>query len=69
MKGNEWSSFMERVEDFVEYNPDGNEAEIRSKIVEPVLREQGWSFIRDIKVEHSIQFSTSIFHVDYTLTS
>lgn len=68
MKKKEWSSFVEKVENLESSNPNRSEAETKSKIIEPMLRKLGWSFIEDeVKVEYPIKFATSTSHVDYAL--
>ncbi|KXB05360.1 hypothetical protein AKJ50_01160 [candidate division MSBL1 archaeon SCGC-AAA382A13] len=67
MKKKNWIDFVEKVEKLVEANSSRSEMETKSKIVEPLLRRLGWSFVEDeVEVEYPMSFDSSK-HVDYAL--
>ncbi|KXB05221.1 hypothetical protein AKJ50_01485 [candidate division MSBL1 archaeon SCGC-AAA382A13] len=67
MKKKDWITFVEKIEKLIKTNPNRSEAETKSKIVEPLLRRLGWSFVNDeVEVEYPLDFDTAS-HVDYAL--
>ncbi len=63
-----WICFVEKIEKLVKVNPHRNKSETKSKIIEPLLRELGWSFLDDeVETEHSIDLGTNIEDIDYAL--
>lgn len=64
----DWDEFVKKLQALVEKDPDRNEAETKSKLVEPVLREMGWDFFGDeVELEYPVSFATSTSKVDYAL--
>lgn len=64
----QWNDFVEKLRALVQKNPDRNEAETKSKLVEPVLRKMGWDFFGDeVELEYPVSFATSTSKVDYAL--
>lgn len=47
----EWASFVEKIEQLESTDPNRSEAETKSKIIEPMLRKLGWSFIKDERMK------------------
>lgn len=68
MNIDEWKAFVEKIKDTVESNPDLDEANTKSRIISPLLKELGWDPLAgDVRAEYPISFATSTSHVDYAL--
>ena len=63
-----WEGFVNKLQNLVQKDPDRNEAETKSKLVEPVLKEMGWGLLDDkVELEYPVSFATSKTKVDYAL--
>jgi len=64
----QWKDFVSKLQNLVQKDPDRNEAETKSKLIEPVLKEMGWGLLDDkVELEYPVSFATSKTKVDYAL--
>ena len=63
-----WEDFVNKLQNLSQKNPDRNEAETKSKFIQPVLKEMGWGLLDDqVELEYPVSFATSKTKVDYAL--
>ncbi|MCF7875968.1 type I restriction enzyme HsdR N-terminal domain-containing protein [Candidatus Bipolaricaulota bacterium] len=68
MNSDEWKGFVDKIKDTVESNPDLDEANTKSRIINPLLKKLGWDPLEgDVRAEYPVKFATRTSHVDYAL--
>ena len=61
--------YVQKAKEFIENNPNINEQETKTVLVDPLIEILGWDkFKSEVKAEHPIQMgSKKSYHVDYAL--